>query len=535
MDPQDLKYPFSIQVAPDSLSAYISAQEDLSRLTLEDFKGVLQVQRVTHGIIEDAAITQFLAESYQNRETWQVAEGRYPKIGRDAQVTYFFDKDPLKIGTLREGGTIDFKDKGEIPQVKAGDLLAEKVPLGSGESGMDVYGKIIPSQGGKDIPLRCGPGIRKSADGLKFYAQTDGRPELLPDGTLAVIPELTIRGDVNLETGHVAFNGFIDVRGIIQEGFRVRGGRLAAKEVYKADLEILGDIAIDGGIIGSKIFCKGNLKARYIHSSTIEAWGDVVVEGEVLNSQIDTNGALLTSSFSGKIFSSQIFARQGIQACQVGSDSSKSCRLVIGISAVQKKYVDQLAGEIRELESQQGKWMSLIQKLKNETEQNEKQIGLLAQIQDRSMVEVRASEKRIAELKGRAGEEILIQTEEKKRALEEKIRSLEKPLEEFLNRQDEIAVEARTLQQKIDEAANQVEERKNEIQNILAKPKEESKMPTIQVQDVIFSGTLVEGCYSSLQLQDSIRKVIIREHKITHLNPQGHPITEWSMKVAGKA
>ncbi len=93
----------------------------------------------------------------------------------------------------------------------------------------------------------------------------------------------------------------------------------------------------------------------------------------------------------------------------------------------------------------------------------------------------------------------------------------------------------RALQQKIDEAANQVEERKNEIQNILAKPKEESKMPTIQVQDVIFSGTLVEGCYSSLQLQDSIRKVIIREHKITHLNPQGHPITEWSMKVAGKA
>ncbi len=534
MDSQEHKYPFSIHVTPDSLSAYITAEDDLSGLTLEIFKDFLKGQRITAGIIDDATIHRFLAEAYQSRETWLLAEGRYPKIGRDAQITYFFDKDPLKIGTLRDGGTIDFKDKGEIPQVKEGDLLAEKIPPGTGESGMDVYGKIIPAQVGKDIPLRCGQGARKSADGRKFHAQTSGRPELLPDGTLNVIPELTIRGDVNLETGHVAFNGSIDVRGSIQEGFRVRGGRLVAKEVYKAELEIQGDIVIDGGIIGSKIFCKGNLKARYIHASTIEAWGDVVVEGEVLNSQIDTNGSLLTSSFGGKIFSSQIFARQGVQACQIGSDSSKPCRLVIGISAAQKKYVDQLAGEIRERETQQSKWMAHIQKLKDETEQNEKQIGLLAQLQDRSMIDVRGCEKKIAELKRQSGKENLVQIEEKKKALEEKIRSLEKPLEEFLNRQDEIAAEVKTLQQQIDETADQIEERKKEIQNTLAKPQEESQMPTIQIQDIIFSGTLVEGCYSSLQLRDSLRKVMIREYKSTHLNPQGHPVTEWSMKVTGK-
>lgn len=535
MDSQDRKYPFSIHVSPDSLSAYVTVEEDPSGPTLEDFKGFLREQRITHGIIEDAAISLFLADGSQSRETWQVAAGRCPQTGTDAKVTFFFDKDPLKIGTLKNGGAIDFKDKGEIPQVKEGDLLAEKVLAGSGASGMDVYGKIIPAQPGKDIPLRCGPGTRKSGDGRKFQAQTAGRPELLPDGTLAVIPELTIRGDVNLETGHIAFNGFVDVKGTVQEGFRVRAGRLAAKEVYKAELEIQGDVAIDGGIIGSKIFCKGHLKARYIHGCTIEAWGDVVVEGEIRNSQIDTNGALLTSSSTGKIFSSQIFARQGIQACQVGSDSSKPCRLVVGVSAAQKKYVDQLLNEIREMENQQKKWNERIQKIKEETEQNEKQIGLLAQVQDRSQIEVRACQKKIAELKGKSGEGAMAQIEEKKRALEEKIRSMEKPLEEFLNRQDEIAAEEKKLKQEIDEMASQAEGKKKEIQEVLAKPKEDSKLPTIQIHDAIFSGTLVEGCYSSLQLQDSVRKVILREQKVTHLNAQGHPITEWAIKVTSKS
>ena len=278
-------------------------------------------------MIGDDDLTNMLASLKPKEEGWLIAEGTPPKSGEDAKIVYHFDTEALKVGTVRESGIIDFKDKGEIQQIKEGDLLAEKVPLVKEVPGKDVLGQTIPVDKARDVPLLAGENTKASEDGLKVTAKTGGRPALAKDGRISVYPELRIEGDVGLETGHIRFSGHINVRGIIQEGFRVKGGRLTAMEINKAEVDIEGDIDIQGGIIGSKVKTNGNIKARYIEASTIRALGDISVRDEVLHGDIEINGLLSMSSPAGKIISSTISARKGMEAAIIGSDASRPCTL----------------------------------------------------------------------------------------------------------------------------------------------------------------------------------------------------------------
>ncbi|MBP1713579.1 MAG: hypothetical protein H6Q42_1782 [Deltaproteobacteria bacterium] len=534
MDQPDKKkeYPFSLTVSDDRFSAFLACTREPSGITVDELKEYLQEQGIRYGLADDVLLTKFLREEGDKAQPFLTASGKPAKSGKNAEVSYTFEKDPLKIGTLREGGAVDFKDRGEIPQVKEGALLARKIPPEKGVSGVDVYGKVIPARNGNDIILRCGNGVRKSPDGLSFFAISPGRPELLPDGTLCVFPELHIEGDVGLETGHVRFDGFINVKGGIQEGFQVQGGRLAAKEIYKAEIDVEGDIVIDGGIIGAKIQCRGNLKTRYIHSSQIEALGDVVVEGEIINSKIETNGNLLANRETGKIFSSRIFARKGIEANQVGSSSSTGCLLAIGINSATQKQVQKMTKEIEDHEEAKKKTAGQIEGLREESTRLAKEIGELAQVQERAIREQRAL-KKIAEEARKTQDSLKIaQAEEELKMLEEKARAMDKPLEDLMDRQDKITEAVGSLRNKIEELDGTILHFRKELVEALAVPKNESHFPKVKVHDGMYLGTTVEGFYSSIQLKDNLRHVEVQEKK--HKKPQGEDPSpsQWAMALS---
>jgi len=207
------EFPLDLVVSEDKLHAYLLPKGDLSSITIETVRKFLKEKRISNGIVEDQEIEGFLLRGGQQDQPWLVARGKEPTPGKDAQLTFFFEKDPHKIGAIRSGGAIDFKDKGEIPFVQQGAVLVEKIPVVKAESGMDVHGNRIPIQEAKDVLLINGPGTKKSEDGLKILAKVSGRPELLLDGKVCVFPELNVDGDVGLGTGHISFDGFIKVKG----------------------------------------------------------------------------------------------------------------------------------------------------------------------------------------------------------------------------------------------------------------------------------------------------------------------------------
>ena len=179
---------------------------------------------------------------------------------------------------------------------------------------------------------------------MKLYANVDGRPELRADGKVYVFTDLEIRGDVDLKTGHVDFQGNILVSGTVQSGFRVKGGSLTANEILKAEVEVTGDLVVFGGIIGATVRSGGNVRARYIHDAHVEALGDVVVEKEIMDSRIETSGAC--SASNGHIRSCHIQAKKGIEAGEMGSEASKQCVLVVGTNDRARNEIERLKRDI---------------------------------------------------------------------------------------------------------------------------------------------------------------------------------------------
>ncbi|RPH86684.1 MAG: DUF342 domain-containing protein [Desulfobacteraceae bacterium] len=218
---------FILTVPDDRLSARIIPPESMpDSLTLEALKEYILQKGIVYGLIKDDDLTGLMNSQGPKEAGWLISQGTPPRAGKDAKIIYHFDSEAHKVGTVRESGIIDFKDKGEIQQVKAGDLLAEKVPRINEVPGKDVFGLMMPVDKARDALLLAGENTKVSEDGLKLSAQTAGQPTLAKDGRISVYPELRIEGDVGLETGHIQFSGHINVRGIIQEGFRVKGGRL---------------------------------------------------------------------------------------------------------------------------------------------------------------------------------------------------------------------------------------------------------------------------------------------------------------------
>jgi uncharacterized protein (DUF342 family) len=424
-------------------------------------------------------------------------------------------------------GAMDYKDKGEIPQVHEGALLAEKVLPKKGLPGLNILGQAIPPEEVQDVLLLAGEHVRSSDDGLQVFAKVSGRPALNREGRIVVYPELRIEGDVGLETGHVQFNGHIIVRGMIQEGYRVKGGRLSAREIDKATVDIEGDIQINGGIIGSKIASKGNVSARYVEASTIQALGDVIVRDEILHGVLNIHGHLQITSSTGKILSSDISARKGIEAAFIGSDASRPCNLIIGVDIQAAEMIKRFKLEIKEKQQEQEKLRTLIEKLKLESNNYAGQIAQLAQVQDRGVLEQRSLKALIEDLEGKNDLTRLTPARWELESLEKKIHGAEESLNHLMEEQDQNSEKILSSQKEIGQLEQSIRDLDLEIERIQKQSAAEKIDPVLKVRSTISAGTVIKGNHASLALPQDGRRLQFKEKQIATTNDSGQPVHEW--------
>ena len=520
---------YELTVSEDKLEGFLSAQvEGDVFITIEDLKTFLKEKHISNGLVNDSEIEKYISQGVILREPCLMAKGAPPQPGKDAQINFFFDRDPLKMGKIKDGGGIDFKEKGDIPQVKPGDVLAEKIPLIKEKAGVDVYGRPIPVEKANDAVMSSGTGTKRSTDGLKIHAQIAGRPEVLGDGRLCVFSEIRINGDVNLATGHIRFEGFVDVGGTIQEGFRVKVGRLASKEIFRAEVDVDGDIVVDGGIIGATVSSRGNLKCRFIDASNIVAWGDVIVESEVIDSKIETNGALIVTP-EGRILTSQVIAKKGVAAAQIGSETSKPCALTIGVDSNTKRIVKALEEEISKKEEEKKKVETTLERISSASLQLSENILEWTHIKAQSTLEQSSIKENLEELKQENNPTRLAQTKWKLQNIEHKLMSTEDTLKKLLDQQDQVMQKTSAVQSIIQELDSAIQGLQSEIRAKLEEGQLKEK-PAVKVTKAIYDGTTVEGLHSTLVLKESLPDTLIREEKVKVVSPEGEETFEWQMK-----
>ncbi|NLI83629.1 MAG: DUF342 domain-containing protein [Deltaproteobacteria bacterium] len=501
---------FDILVNGDATEAYLRVKGE-ARETIEpqEVLETLAQTGITQGLVDASEIREYLHGPSCGETRKIVAHGNLPKPGVPGSIRFPFQDSAGTPEIIGEERCVGLKDRGRVPQVKCGDVVAEVIPPLNGTNGVDVYGRVIPPPPCPVQRLFCGKGVERTPDGLRFHATIDGKPHLSPCGMLSVLPELVIEEDVSFETGNIMFDGRVEVRGVIQDGFRVECDELVAREISKATVEVNGSVTVYGGILGARIKSKGAVSAAHVHASRIEALGDVTVEKGIVESVIMTAGKCLIPR--GKVIYSKVLAREGIEVGQVGSDRSVPCSLAFGFDPVTQRELETLKESISLKKNELHGVHETIAKLTDQMLKTEAKIGTLAQVQDRSSLQLSSIAKDLDSLKEAGDAQGVAEKQAQLLQLQDKIRNAELELDRLFQEQEESKGKIQEHQRHAVELRKAIESFQ-ENWDILNDWAEAKKGPVaVTIYHSIASGTTVKGPGSSLVLEVPCSRVQIRE------------------------
>lgn len=500
-----------LQVAFDRLSASIRLKAALPPdFGPQDLRSFLSSKGIVFGVADDETLMEIIRSEGASGRPIVVARGIPPEAAKSAEIQFLIDsklqEEPVEENVV---DVVDLKERGVIPQVRAGDVLAVKTPPVQGIDGVDVYGMEIPVREAKDLPILVGSGVQLSPDKLQAVAKIDGRPQISAYGRLSVHPELVIMGDVSFETGNIDFAGSILVGGVVQDGFKVRGASLIAREIGKADIDVEGDVMVFGGILGAKVRTQASVKGTHIHASHIQAMGDVIVERGIVDSRISTSGKCIARR--GTILASSIVARRGIEAQHIGSERSKPCALGIGFDPIAESQAETCKAMLAMERQESERLTAEMATLKKELAEVEKEIGMLAQEQDAALRQQREQLSRIAgaEEAGFAEEGASLRNELAQ--LEAGIQRVAQRLDALLEREDRLKELLAHQREGIRKVEHRVAQLSSELSVITDWATKDAKRPVVKVHGNIYAGTTIKGPFASVSLRENYRSVAFGE------------------------
>lgn len=290
---------------------------------------------IVYGI--DESIIEEICTHIKYNYKYFVAKGIKPSMGTDAYIEYSFDLSNLNnaLPTLKEDGTVDFKDLNIICNVAKGDVLAKKILAQEGEAGYNILGEKVPGRKGKDVRLPSGKNTKVLENGLTLIATSDGQVQCEAQ-SISISPTFYVEKDVDSSTGNIQFVGNVIVKGSVHSGYKIKAS--GNVEIYgyveAADIESDGNIILHHGIQGSekgRLRAKGNIVAKFIQNAIVHSGGDIITEA-ILHSQIASDGEVFVQRGKGIIVGGTVIASQRITAKMIGSTMSTITNIQIGVS-----------------------------------------------------------------------------------------------------------------------------------------------------------------------------------------------------------
>jgi len=253
-------------------------------------------------------------------------------------------------GGLPADGRMDLRRVQSFLNVTTGQLIGTVLMPGDGTSGLNVRGRPIPAQPGLPLELELVKNIRLGDDGISLYAEADGR--LCRHGKeLSVEDSYVIKGDVDFKVGNIVYNGFLEIKGDVLDGFTVKAskGIKIQGNIGVCEISSDGDISFCGmnGQGRGSITCGGTLRANFIADAMVDSEGDILMETEVRNSYLHSNGCIKINK--GILAGGESVAVGGIESNIIGTVTSQRTRLIAGICHRDLMELNRLFNELKEL------------------------------------------------------------------------------------------------------------------------------------------------------------------------------------------
>jgi uncharacterized protein len=356
MVPFDKDGSVSIQVSNDKMIVWMDVIPARGDGLMPDEESVLKelaLLGVTNGInrqsiaegLKTASTTQ------EKVENFKIAEGCWPQHGKDAQVTYFFEKeDPQDYFTILPDGRIDYRKQASILMTHKEEVLAKVTAPTKGTPGETVYGDCIEGVPGKKTVLCAGLNVIVNEEG-EFIALCDGQVSLNKD-VLSVFEHYMVEGNVDYTSGNIRFNGNVTIRGNIQPGFEVfaDGDVVVMGDVEGAVIKAGRDIRVSGGIIGKgsqPVSAGRDIYAKHVQNACVEAQCSIIIKNSIVQSMTKAGDFIRLISYKSSVLGGELCALRGIVCGNIGSDYGVRTHIEAGNDYLIQKKAKELQQVIK--------------------------------------------------------------------------------------------------------------------------------------------------------------------------------------------
>ena len=343
--PKNLDYPgvgkLNITVTSDAMEASIS-DFSMGLYQSGDFNITddwLKNEIARHGISEEMSkpYIKELSTSIIHKEN---LDGMVVAFGIKSQgggKPYLHSSFKEAVGTDDDStdNVVDIRNLQQKSFVKTGQLVASVHYQNSPKTGKNVYGEDLEPAKNADFYIEVGEGIEERADG-KYYATFDGVP-LIGKTSISLTKTMVHKGDVNLRTGNITFDGPVEVTGSIDTGsvVHVTGNLTVKGSIRNAFIRCGGDLEVANGIVTGRkglIHANGNVRAEFIENSTIQCGGSVIVKKAVLNCDIIAGGKIELLDKEGSVIAGgSISCRENLYTGSLGFKNGNVTELNTGV------------------------------------------------------------------------------------------------------------------------------------------------------------------------------------------------------------
>ena len=327
-----------VEMPRDKMKATIryDTREGARLPTKEMVMAALKEAGVVYGINEDAietgitSLTPFVA-----------AEGLLPIQGENAYIDRKFDLGVQGRPVVDEYDKVDYKDLNLFVLAKENQTLAIRIPQTKGTPGKNILGESVPAQNGRPIPMPEGKNTKVVGE-HRLIATVNG--QIVDKGSrISVDPRLEIKGGVGVSTGDIDFDGTVQIKGDVEQGFKVKAtGDIEIKGSING-AEVTGrNVYISGGVTGAdraKVFAEHDVRAAFAENALIEAGNDVFIADIALHSQIRAGKRLIMEDKHGQVTGGHVVAGEVISVKVIGNSSFVVTKVSVGVDPnLQKEY-----------------------------------------------------------------------------------------------------------------------------------------------------------------------------------------------------
>ncbi len=305
---------------------------------------------IVSGLLE-LALRNFIKEK-QPYKRYLIAKSQPPIHGKNGYLTYHVDLEKKGKPKIDDKGIVHYRELDLFENVKAGQLLISRKLATLGLAGKTIKGQEIKANPGKDVKFPKGKNIYVNEAETELYAELNGMI-VYANNTISVSDVHTLRGNADLSTGNIDFDGSILIAGNVLPGMVIKasGNIEIGGVVESATIISGGDIVLRRGIQGLNkglVEAAGNVFAGYIERATIIADGSITAN-TVAHSNLEAGNHIILKGKNSSIVGGRAMAAHTICAKTIGSIAEAATEVGVGMIPKKRNRLHQLYDLLREL------------------------------------------------------------------------------------------------------------------------------------------------------------------------------------------